>query len=169
MKFTFVILLLATFTLYGCPDPSQSNISSTPAEPEITTPNFTTTAKQSDYICRGTITSIKTSRQQLDAQINSVMSDVFIKITKTYKGNLGEEASIRAFGGYLDGTDYYSTDMPRFQVGEDTILFLSNFDGGIFTTNHSAGKLTIINNSILETGQTVQEFESLLLPIVTEN
>lgn len=117
-------------------------------------------AQRANYICRATITDVRSAREQYDPQVNMVMSRVSINITKVYKGDPGTRMTFRAFGGELDGLPYYPSHFPQFHAGEDVILFLGDFNGGVFTVEHVAGKYTVINGRVTETGKTVEEFEN---------
>lgn len=139
---------------------SLTTASSTLASPRISLKDIT---KRANYICRATITGVRSAREQYDPQVNMVMSYVNINISKVYKGEPGRNMVFRAFGGELDGRPYYPSHFPQFHSGEDVILFLGDFNGGVFTVAHEAGKYTIVDGRILEIGKTIEEFENEIM------
>ncbi len=123
--------------------------------------------KQSKYIVRARILSVQSQRERYDEQVEMVMSRIVIQVLDSWKGNLPRKAKIRSFGGVLDGVSYFDSEgvFPRFEAGEEAILFLNDFTGGIFPVGHSAGKMTVIDGVVRQRGKTVNELKSAVLKL----
>ncbi len=119
--------------------------------------------QRSQYICRARVLKVTAAREQYDPQANLVMSRIQIKILENWKGHLPQKADFRSFGGYLDGLPYFAEEFPRFHEGEEVILFLGDFLGGIFPVGHSAGKITVKDQIIEERGETVSDLKNKIL------
>ncbi len=118
--------------------------------------------KNSKYICHARVLSVKSQRERYDEKAELVMSRVRLQILENWKGNLESGTEIRSFGGILDGQPYYDLhgQFPHFQKDEEVILFLNDFNRGIFPVGHSLGKKIVKNKTVQETGQSLDVFRS---------
>lgn len=120
-------------------------------------------AQQSEFIVRAFVSKVTAAREQYDEKVNLVMSRVKLRLIESWKGTLPQELEIRSFGGFLNGFPYFSEAFPRFQEGEEVVLFLKKFRGGVFPVGHAAGKRTVKNQVMAETGETVSDLRNKIL------
>lgn len=116
-------------------------------------------ASKSDYICRARVLRVTAKREKYDEQAELVMSRIKLEILENWKGQLESGTEIRSFGGVIDGVSYVGSHFPRFFEGEEVVLFLANFEGGIFPVEHVRGKLSLKNGKIKEMKKDLKEFK----------
>lgn len=113
---------------------------------------------KSDYISHVRISSITSSLEKYGTQLALPMSRIKLEVLQNIKGSLKQDQEIRAFGGQIDGQSLYVSHMPRFEKDEVLVLFLANFNEGIFTVGHGAGKVEVNADGYLKNGKKLEEF-----------
>lgn len=116
-------------------------------------------SRRSDYIVHARVVHVTAARERYDDQLEMVMSRVTLDVLDSIKGNLRSGAEIRSFGGVLEGVPYLGSHFPRFNQGEELILFLAEFKGGIFPVGHASGCYVVKGKRIRETNQKLEEFK----------
>ncbi|HBF13768.1 MAG TPA: hypothetical protein DDW49_10375 [Deltaproteobacteria bacterium] len=119
-------------------------------------------ADKADYICHVKVHTVTSRYEVYDSQLEMVMSHVRLEILENIKGKLPTNVEIRSFGGEINGRQYTPEDFPEFHNGEELVLFLKNFQGGVFTVGHFNGKKEIINGKIKGTNFSVSEFTAYI-------
>ncbi|MCB1214369.1 MAG: hypothetical protein KDK66_02715 [Deltaproteobacteria bacterium] len=119
-------------------------------------------AKKADHICHIKVKDIQTQRANLggqESQFNWIMTWVEPTVIQCWKGNLYDQTEFRSFGGELKGFKYDGDGMfPIFKKDEEAIVFLKSFPEGLFPVSHKFGKMTIVNDRIQETGDSLKDF-----------
>ncbi|UCE26906.1 MAG: hypothetical protein JSW52_11255 [Candidatus Coatesbacteria bacterium] len=62
-------------------------------------------------------------------------------------------------GGTVGGTGMATSISPRFELGMQVVLFLKQDDAGEYVlTNHAGSKFTVVSDTVVEKGITLDEF-----------
>lgn len=88
-------------------------------------PTFDELVDQADFIFQGEVTNVKSEWIGEGAQ-RHIMSYVTFKVGDALKGNPGQNYTIRMLGGTVDGESMAVSDGPKFEVGDQDILFVQN-------------------------------------------
>lgn len=83
-------------------------------------------ALASDLILRGVVTG---QQVQVDPLSGRPYTDTTIRPQATYKGEAGESVVIRQIGGTVDGITLWVSGTPRFEIGEELLVFLAPHRG----------------------------------------
>lgn len=85
----------------------------------------------SDVVVRATVLEVRSAWNQDQTQI---LSFTRLQVTEYLKGSGSSELVLRQFGGEVDGLVSHIAGDPRFQAGQDVVLFLRQGDGVSFLT-----------------------------------
>lgn len=85
----------------------------------------------SDVVVRATVVDVRSAWNQDRTQI---MSFTRLRVTEYLKGAGETELTLRQIGGEVDGLVSHIAGDPRFQSGQDVVLFLRRIDGVAFLT-----------------------------------
>ena len=88
-------------------------------------PTFDQLVDQAEVIFHGSVTKV-TSQWIGEGADRHIASYVTFKVKEAVKGNPGENYTMRMFGGTVDGETMTIADAPRFEVGDEDILFVEN-------------------------------------------
>jgi hypothetical protein len=89
-----------------------------------------------------------TGRQSAwNSKNNQIYTEITIQADQYVKGDLGAEAVITVPGGQVDDILYEVSDMPVFEVGEESLVFVWQHPSGKFlVTGAHHGKLRIVKD-----------------------
>jgi len=141
-------------------NPSVSDLENALQPDVISIKDLTTNA---EFVCRARVIKVAAARERYDPTMNLVMSRIQLAITENWKGKLPSTVEIRSFGGVLDGVPYFASELPQFHKNEEVILFLKNFEGGLFPVLHAQGKKTIEGSYIQGTQEKLGDFKDQVL------
>jgi hypothetical protein len=88
-------------------------------------PTFDQLVEQAQVIFQGKVTKVNAEWIGEGAQ-RRIVSYVTFQVKDSLKGNPGENYTIRMFGGTVDGETMGIADAPKFDVGDEDILFVEN-------------------------------------------
>ncbi len=88
-------------------------------------PTFNELVDEADLIFQGSVTGVKSEWVGEGAQ-RQIMTYVTLKVEQALKGAPGQSYSIRMLGGTVDGETMAVADAPKFEVGDEDILFVRN-------------------------------------------
>src|ERR1700724_623982 len=86
-------------------------------------PTFDELVAQAEFIFQGEVTNVNSEWVGEGAQ-RHIMSYVTFKVSDTLKGDVGQSYTIRMLGGTVDGETMGVSDAPKFEVGDQDILFV---------------------------------------------
>jgi hypothetical protein len=111
----------------------------------------------SNYIIIGEVVSIECNWNQ---EQTLIYTDVTISIKQTLKGNCPSNQMVASFlGGEVGSEAMIVRPQPRFQVGENVLVYLVNGPDQRKVVKYSwKGKLTIEDNKIKETGEDLTSY-----------
>jgi hypothetical protein len=91
----------------------------------VVPPTFDQLVDQAQLIFHGTVT--KANSQWIgEGAERHIVTYVTFKVKDALKGKPGDTYTIRTFGGTVDGETMVIGDAPKFEVGDDDILFVEN-------------------------------------------
>ncbi|HXX42024.1 MAG TPA: hypothetical protein VEI58_07140 [Chthoniobacterales bacterium] len=117
MKKTRHLLLLISLSLIAAANPMRGTT--------VIPPTFDELVDQADFIFQGEVTTVKSEWIGEGAQ-RHIMSYVTFKVGDAIKGSPGQNYTIRMLGGTVDGESMGVSDAPKFEVGDQDILFVQN-------------------------------------------
>jgi len=88
-------------------------------------PTFEQLVDQAQVIFHGSVTNV-TSQWVGEGAERHIVSYITFKVKDALKGAPGQSYSMRTFGGTVDGETMTIADGPKFEVGDDDILFVEN-------------------------------------------
>jgi hypothetical protein len=119
-------------------------------------PTFDELVDQAEVIFQGDVTDVKSEWVGEGAQ-RHIMSYVTFKVDDALKGNPGSSYTIRMLGGTVGGETMGVSDAPKFEVGDEDILFVQNngsqfiplvgiMHGRFHVRKNQAGQEVVTNN-----------------------
>jgi hypothetical protein len=78
------------------------------------------------------------------------VTTVRLRALESIKGDIpaGKEFEIRHFGGTVDGTEMLVIGSPRFNAGDEVVLFLTrDIGGGLETVDMAQGKIEVTRDA----------------------
>lgn len=104
-------------------------------------------AEMSAAVVRGTVSQIVAGQ---DAASGRIYTDIVISVEDVLRGDYAEgDWTIRERGGRVDGEEEWIFGAPRFQLGENVILFLDDRgDGSWRTTAMALGKFRVLGETL---------------------
>ena len=129
--------------------------------------------KESDIIIRGEVVKTESRWGYLEYNANSriIFTDVTIAVTDYLKGASDKsEVVIETEGGEIGEIGLMVEDMPKFETGEDVVLFLSqeNNQGMRKVANLRNGKYSISEGTVLERDEPITRFERTIKQFVKD-
>ncbi len=115
MKKTNYLLIVASLLIVG---------GSTHATTVIP-PSFEQLVDQAELIFQGNVTRVS-SQWVGEGSERHIVSYVTFQIKDSVKGDPGQSYTIRMFGGTVDGETMEIADGPKFEVGDEDIVFVEN-------------------------------------------
>lgn len=91
----------------------------------VVAPTFEQLVDQAQEIFQGTVTEVK-SQWIGEGDQRHIVSYITFQVKDSLKGAPGKTFTMRAFGGTVDGESMFIGDGPRFQVGDEDIVFVEN-------------------------------------------
>jgi hypothetical protein len=88
-------------------------------------PTFDQLVDQAEVIFHGSVTKV-TSAWIGEGADRHIVSYITFKVKDALKGKPGETYTLRTFGGTVDDETMVIGDAPKFEVGEDNIVFVEN-------------------------------------------
>lgn len=88
-------------------------------------PSFDQLVDQAEVIFRGKVTNV-TAQWIGEGADRHIVSYVSFKVKDAIKGAPGETYTLRTFGGTVDNETMTIGDGPKFEVGDEDILFVEN-------------------------------------------
>lgn len=88
-------------------------------------PTFDQLVDEAESIFEGTVTAMR-SEWTGEGANRHIVTYVTFRIEDAIKGSVGNEYTIRMFGGTVDGQTMEVTDAPRFKVEDRDILFVTH-------------------------------------------
>ncbi|GEM_PF-5136295 len=149
-----IILLLGTIILFGTATVSYSAMYPVSDRWMVA---------HSDVIVTGKIISI-TSNYESDGLIWSYAT---IRVADRVMGITPDEVIFKYQGGTVGEVTMGVSISPKFEIGEEVLVFLKNADDGMLEiTNWNLSKYTLVNGSFLENGKTYREYIDELTEII---
>ena len=113
---------------------------------------------ESDTIVQGRVAQ---EYSQWDAQMKLVFTYVNIQVDDPLKGARRQNVVIRQLGGRVGGLNMSVAGMPKFNVGNEVIVFLkSNPEGTYQVVGLNQGKYDIVNDFAVANISGVEVFDS---------
>ena len=91
----------------------------------VVPPTFEQLVDQAQEIFQGTVTDVK-SQWIGEGDERHIVSYITFQVKDALKGAPGKSFTMRAFGGTVDGETMVIGDAPKFEVGDEDILFVEN-------------------------------------------
>lgn len=91
----------------------------------VVPPTFEQLVDQAQVIFHGSVTKI-TSQWVGEGAERHIVSYITFKVKDALKGAPGQSYTMRSFGGTVDGETMSIDDGPKFEVGDEDILFVEN-------------------------------------------
>jgi hypothetical protein len=88
-------------------------------------PSFDELVSQAEVIFQGTVTNVRSEWTGEGAQ-RHIVSYITFKVNDTFKGNPGDQITLRMVGGTVNGQTMEVTDAPKFKKGDRNVLFVEN-------------------------------------------
>ena len=88
-------------------------------------PSFEQLVDQAELIFQGNVTRVS-SQWVGEGSERHIVSYVTFQIKDSVKGDPGQSYTIRMFGGTVDGETMEIADGPKFEVGDEDIVFVEN-------------------------------------------
>jgi len=88
-------------------------------------PTFEQLVDQAEIIFHGNVTKVNAQWVGEGAE-RHIVSYVTFQVKESLKGTPGDVYTIRMFGGTVDGETMEIADAPKFQVGDEDIMFVEN-------------------------------------------
>jgi hypothetical protein len=88
-------------------------------------PSFDELVSEAQVIFQGTVTNVRSEWTGEGAQ-RRIVSYVTFKVNDTFKGNPGDQITLRMLGGTVDGETMEVGDAPKFKRGDRDVLFVEN-------------------------------------------
>ena len=88
-------------------------------------PTFEQLVDQAQEIFQGTVTDVK-SQWIGEGDERHIVSYITFQVKDALKGAPGKSYTMRQFGGTVDGETMFVGDGPKFQVGDEDIVFVEN-------------------------------------------
>jgi hypothetical protein len=88
-------------------------------------PSFDELVSRAQIIFEGTVTNVRSEWTGEGAQ-RHIVSYVTFKVDDTFKGNPGNQITLRMLGGTVDGETMEVTGAPKFKRGDRDVLFVEN-------------------------------------------
>jgi hypothetical protein len=88
-------------------------------------PTFSQLVDQAEVIFQGTVTRV-TSEWIGEGAERHIVSYITFEVKDALKGSPGKSYTMRTFGGTVDGETMTIGDGPKFDVGDEQILFVEN-------------------------------------------
>ena len=88
-------------------------------------PSFDELVTHAQIIFEGTVTNVRSAWIGEGAQ-RHIVSYVNFKVNDTFKGNPGNQITLRMFGGTVEGQTMEVSDAPKFKRGDRDVLFVEN-------------------------------------------
>ena len=106
--------------------------------------NMNLVASESEYIVRGVVTSINSYPKTVSNGRSLIYSDVEFNVTKVLSGKLEPgPILINIAGGEINGVKLEVSSMPKFKMGQDSILYLKKIGNTWKVTRGNLGKVNI--------------------------
>ena len=87
------------------------------------TRDFDQLVARADTVFKGEVTT-KTSQWVGEGPARHIVTFVSFRVEETYKGQAANEQTLRFLGGTVGSETMEVPDMPRFEVGQKTVLFV---------------------------------------------
>jgi hypothetical protein len=100
--------------------------------------------RRADAVVQGEVLEVESYR---DAARDRVFTRVTVGVTDYLKGRGPDEIAVRIAGGVLDGLEYRVIGAPRFQVGEEVVLFVRTHGDTNSVIGMSQGKLAVVTDA----------------------
>ena len=91
----------------------------------VVPPTFDQLVDQAEIIFHGTVTNV-TSAWVGEGAERHIVSYITFKVKDSLKGKAGDTYTLRTFGGTVDDESMVIGDAPKFEVGDDNIVFVEN-------------------------------------------
>ncbi|HJT81189.1 MAG TPA: hypothetical protein VJ719_08330 [Chthoniobacterales bacterium] len=91
----------------------------------VVPPTFEQLVDQAQQIFQGRVTDVK-SQWIGEGDQRHIVSYITFEVNDALKGAPGRTFTMRAFGGTVDGETMIIGDAPKFEVGDEDILFVEN-------------------------------------------
>ena len=88
-------------------------------------PSFDELVRHAEVIFQGTVTNVRSEWTGEGAQ-RHIVSYITFKVNDTFKGNPGDQITLRMLGGTVNGQTMEVTDAPKFKKGDRDVLFVEN-------------------------------------------
>lgn len=88
-------------------------------------PSFDELVSHAQIIFQGTVTDVR-SQWAGEGTQRHIVSYVTFKVDDTFKGNPGNQITLRMLGGTVDGETMEVSDAPKFKRGDRDVLFVEN-------------------------------------------
>ncbi len=88
-------------------------------------PTFEQLVDQAEVIFHGSVTNV-TSQWIGEGADRHIVSYITFKVKDALKGAPGQSYTMRTFGGTVDGETMTIGDGPKFEIGDEDILFVEN-------------------------------------------
>ena len=119
-------------------------------------------AERADHIIYGQVGEVKGAIESLTPDIRLPVSTVTLNVRENWKGKAGQDLTFKSLGAEIDGTPYFSEEMPIFSRGEKVVVFLADFNGTLLPVGHVQGKI-IVNE------ETVGTLRALAAQLIGQN
>jgi hypothetical protein len=91
----------------------------------VVPPSFDELVSEAQIIFQGTVTNVRSEWIGEGAQ-RHIVSYVTFKVNDAFKGNPGEQITLRMLGGTVNGQTMEVSDAPKFKKGDRDVLFVEN-------------------------------------------
>ena len=88
-------------------------------------PSFDQLVSRAQIIFQGTVTNVRSEWTGEGAQ-RHIVSYITFKVDDMFKGNAGDQITLRMLGGTVDGQTMEVSDGPKFKPGDRDVLFVEN-------------------------------------------
>lgn len=92
---------------------------------EVIPPNFNTMVHRAEVIFRGQVTDIQSSWSGQGTQ-RTIVSNITFKVLETLKGTATTPYVLQMLGGTVDGQAMEVDGVPKFHIGDETLLFVEH-------------------------------------------
>ncbi len=111
-------------------------------------------AAEADSILVGEVTDIVSYEEGK----GNIYTLVTISVEQLIKGESMGEVVVRLLGGEVDGLGLWVEDVPNFQLGERTVVFLEEAENAFEVYGWYQGKFTVRDNRVIERNQSLTNF-----------
>lgn len=121
--------------------------------------------RSANHILYGKVADVKGNVGNVGQKLRMPISTVRLDIIESWKGVKDKTITFRSPGAVVNGAAFFSEQMPQFVKGEEVVVFLAEFDAGVFPVGHRQGNFEVKDGIITKNNMKFSEFKNRILSV----